>query len=189
MGGFAVSIQIFDSNGVLVQEYQGPGSDHAISSFALSPAAFNPKSGSLNLASGDWSASYNGKDAQGAYLENGSYVLMVLSSQGSNQAKAQGEFSVLQSPDSPIVASVAPNPVLRGENFLLISWTSPNPVAIRIFNLRGELVKHLEGLTGSSYAWPLQDSRGQGVSGGIYLIFVRDETLRVGKVYKAAILR
>jgi hypothetical protein len=189
LGSFAVSIQIFGSNGVLVDEYAGPGSDHAITNLTIGPSAFNPKLGSLNLASGDWGASYNGKDTEGAYLQNGSYVLMVISSQGSTQLKAQGDFSVLESPDSPIIASVAPNPVLRGENFLLVTWSSPNPIEIRIFNLRGEMVKRLEGLTGTSYAWPLQDSRGQTVSGGIYLIYVRDETLSVGKVYKAALLR
>jgi hypothetical protein len=184
------SLYIYDANSVLIESLALPASDHLLSSIALSSSSFNPNTGSLGLSSGDWSYAFGGKDSQGRFLENGSYVLEIDSSGGGGtSAQTRASFAVATQNADNLNASLGPNPVLRGDGSANIRWSANGPVSLSIYSLAGSLVKRVENLGGSEWNWDLKSASSQEVSDGIYLIAIRPNNASMPSFLKLAILR
>jgi hypothetical protein len=189
VSAIAVTLRVYDPSGALVQQQSLPSSDHLIQSATLGSSGFDPMSGALSLSSGDWSASFQGKNSQGYTLSNGVYMLEIVSGDGSSSATWKGFVTVLSQPDSPGNLLAAPNPVLPGQSQVLISWSGGQVAEVRIYDGSGALIRVLGPSNNSSCIWDMRSTSGQPVSAGTYLALIRPQGQGRAKILKIAVAR
>jgi len=172
-----------------MNQISGLSSDHLIQSATLSPGTLDPLIQAMKINSGNWNFNYNGKDAQGNIIANGSYILEIDSSQGGSKVTLRYAFTVLDQPLPQLSAIVAPNPVGPEANFVIFNWTPSQPVEFQIYDSSGGLVRKFEAGFSSPLRWDLRTSSGHLISDGFYLVVVREPGQRSVKVLKLAVMR
>jgi hypothetical protein len=150
----------------------------------LSQNPYDPGGGPLFISQGLWSCGYDGRDASGAMLRNGLY-LMVLSFSGSSST-VKVQLQVLGKGGGGLALSAGPNPCVGPS--VVLRWFPTVAAEITVHGLDGELVKDL-GLRVQPMVWDLTGSDGRPVSAGIYLVGARVPGERSPSYFKLAILR
>jgi flagellar hook assembly protein FlgD len=124
---------------------------------------------------------WNGTDAAGRPLANGSYLVEITLESGSQQSVITETVTVLSSGQQAAGSvQLNPNPV-AGEGPVEIRAGSPASsvvqIRVRAYTLAAELVRTLENGS-DSVLWDLRDATGSPVSAGFYLLAVesRDST-------------
>ncbi|MCK9557276.1 MAG: CapA family protein [Candidatus Cloacimonadaceae bacterium] len=79
-------------------------------------------------------------------------------------------------PPSALPVTVYPNP-FRAETTICIETTAKSPISVKIYNIKGQLVRSLQddvpGYSKHSLTWDSKDSNGQSVASGLYFFKVR----------------
>lgn len=71
-----------------------------------------------------------------------------------------------------------PNPFRESSNIQIKGSVGIEAPALKIFNLRGQLVREISGSKSGSYQWDGRDSKGQSVGSGVYLLQVSENGKR-----------
>lgn len=143
----------------------------------------------MSIKSGDWTVNYNGKDAQGNFLADGTYVLEVDSSQGGSSAVFRTSFTVLSQAKPPLTGLLGPNPVNAGSNFVMVTWQPAQAAEVMIYDSTGSLIRSFVAGPPPPLTWDLKTASGHSVGAGVYLLVIRLPGQRSGKVLKLAIIR
>jgi hypothetical protein len=180
----SVTFCVYDSGGLLMRQL-GAGSVAApLTTVSLSQNPYDPGSGPLVISHGAWTFQYNGRDASGAELRNGLYLLVLSFSGGSSTIKIQ--LQVLGEGGNGVELSAGPNPC-QGSNVQL-RWFPAVPAEVTVHGQDGSLVRDL-GLRLPPLTWNLATADGRQVSAGIYLIGARVPGQRSPSFFKLAVLR
>jgi hypothetical protein len=180
----SVSFCVYDSGGLLLRQLSAGSVAAALTAATLSQDPYDPGSGPLLISHGPWSFSYNGRDASGAELRNGLYLLVLSFSGSSSTLKIQ--LQVLGKGGGGVVLSAAPNPC-QGP-VVILRWLPAVPVQVTVHGQDGALVRDL-GLRSPPLAWNLAASDGRPVSAGVYLVGARIPGQRSPSYFKLAVLR
>jgi len=139
----------------------------------------------LLFSGGFWQTAFDGKDGQGNYLANGSYVAEAESVGGGASHKVSANFSVIRAGGGLVKAVAWPNPAPKGSVLVSISWV---PAALevqgQIYDQAGELVVDLGLLKGGLARWDLKNA-----SDGVYFVALRTPGDRRPRLVKVALAR
>ena len=189
MAQISVSLRILDASGAVLRNLDGGLSDHAINSPQLAKSVFDPYLEPLKISDGSWSLAYDGKDASSMVLANGNYVVEISSQQGGASSSVILHFTVLSNPQPLSSGLLAPNPVQKGQSFVLISWAPSQAVEIRVYDGSGSLVRSFAPGSLPPLAWDLRTDGGSQAADGIYIVSIRVPGQRHSRLFKLAVTR
>jgi hypothetical protein len=189
VAAFAVLVQVYDSSGALVRSFSPKPSDHPILAPIAPSQAWDPYLNGLTVSDGDWQMSFDGKNQQGSFLANGVYLMEITTSTGSGSSKVKVFFTVLSQPQPVHSIAVGPNPVLPGQEQVVITWRPALAGELRIYGEGGDLVRSFGSDAVPPLVWDLRTSSGQLASSGVYFVAVRSPGQRNSLVFKLALAR
>lgn len=124
----------------------------------------------------DKTATWDGKTSTGWLLPNGGYTVLIESRRiDTEDTMIVSHRTVLVAGDISVITDirVVPNPATGPVKFIITGQAVNNGgrVAVRIYNIAGELVRTLieRGLASSDIEWDLRNGSGDMVSGGVYI--------------------
>lgn len=184
-GAIKVTLRIYDSSGALLRTLDGGSASGVGGSITAQPRPWDPSASPLTVGDGAWSAPFNGKDSQGDYLPNGSYLVEAEFTGNGGSRKLSAGFSVLRGGRALVSAIAWPNPAGKGSAFVMLAW-APAALEVKgqIFNQAGELVSDLGLLKGGAARWELK-----GLSDGVYFVALRVDGERQPRLLKVALTR
>jgi hypothetical protein len=180
---------IYDANGALLYQSQAYSSDHLVTDATLAPGPFDPQLGPLAINSGDWKASYSGRDSQGNFVPNGTYEMEIKSDSGPKHAELKVIFTVLNDSGPGISLVIGHNPVMPGANFVVINWVPAQPVELSVYDSAGELIRDFAPGPMPPATWDLKTSSGKPAGEGIYVVVARIPGQRARTPFKLALVR
>jgi len=181
-----VTLKVYDSSNLLVRQLPAGSAASLISAVALSQSPFDPSQGPLLLSHGSWAFAFDGRDASGAVLRNGVYILVLESRQGGVSSTVRVQVQVLGKGSAGVLLQAGPNPCQGGP--VTLRWLPAVPVDLCIYGESGGLIKDL-GVVSPPQFWRLDSAGGAKVSAGVYLVSARVPGQRSPRWYKLAVLR
>lgn len=181
-----MTLWVYDSGGLLLREIQEGSTSAPLTGVSLDESPYDPGQGPLLMGNAVWSGSFDGKDASGAILRNGYYLLDLRSSQGGADSDLKLPLQVLGSGGGGLTVEVAPNPA--GAGGLVIRWSPAQAADLSVHSLDGGLVRDF-GRVAPPQRWDLKGAGGQDVGAGVYVVGVRLPGQRRPHFFKVAVLR
>ncbi len=184
-----VQVNIFNSAGELVQTITAPYNGNGQVSLDVSntngnknyvlPVGKGAPPITISYTSTAAPLSWDGKNSQGNYVQNGVYEvqLVVKTGQGSTVITSKS-ITILNEGNTDVLGTVKslPNPYSGDTTTPLIFTWQPSAggtIKIKIYNIAGELVRTLAGdLGAASINWDLKGVGGEKVSSGTYICVV-----------------
>jgi len=183
-----LTLNVYSSSGLLLRILSIGTTGAALRSLTWSPQPYNPAVGPLLLSDGAWSYAFDGKDAKGDLLQNGVYLLEIVSRQGSGTSTVEIQITVVGSEGGGLELTAAPNPARSGSG-VVIQWRpATQKVDLEIYDMDGGLIRSFGELS-SPLVWPLRTGGGEQVAGGVYVICARIPGQKLPAFFKLAVVR
>ncbi len=190
-----VQVNIFNSAGELVQTISEPNPTGDQMELKVNNVVAVGNGalpiGIVYTTSGVSYITWDGKNAQGDYVQSGVYEiqLVVKTNQGIS-VTASKSITVFNKGTADVlgVVKTLPNPYIgTGKTQLKFTWLAGanGTIKIKIYNIAGELVRTLIGdLAAAGINWDLKSVSGQTVSGGTYICVMEGVDTTGNKVRK-----
>jgi hypothetical protein len=183
-----LTLNVYTSSGQLVRTLSIGTASAPLQSVAWSPQPYNPAAGPLLLSDGAWSYAYDGKDDNGDLLQNGVYLLEIVSRQGSSTSTVEVEITVIGSEGGGLLLTAAPNPARSGSGIVIQWLPATQRVDLEIYDMDGGLVRNFGELS-SPAVWTQRTGGGEQVAGGVYVICARIPGQKQPAFFKLAVIR
>ena len=171
VGGYDGNISALSQQG-----YGGTLTEWTLAQFSLAPYANQEIVLRWHFAS-----DYSVHDYYGWYIDDVAIIELV----GNDEPAQANEYSLKQNFPNPFRGSTTIQYFITENTGL--RYTTPQQAEIKIFNVKGQLVKEF-GLRNSdcgfSVVWDGKDESGKEVSAGVYLYKINNNDEHVGKVVK-----
>ncbi len=174
-----VTVNIYNEAGELIRQlYTFTGNSGsvladnvALSTDVISPGAGGTVPGVVSVTNGGVTlCQWDGRANNGSVVSNGVYYMEFQVTNGDGDATQTvivKTISVVNRPGGPVVAA-APNELTAAQPTALFQAASGSTVEVRIYDIAGELVDHIQGATGTGNAsW-----NSSGMASGLYLAVV-----------------
>jgi flagellar hook assembly protein FlgD len=197
-----VRLNIYNEAGELVKRIEEPGiSDSKISLDVKDIIVVNNTTEKVNINYGPASIAWDGTNAEGKMVSSGIYEIQIQAKTASGiTTDASKTVTIINdsSKDALGAVKVYPNPCVidnEGNGTMKFEWSSVGfgKVAIRIYNIYGELVARLDANRTEHYViWHANSSSGSHITSGVYICViegVKDTGEREVKKLKAVLVR
>ncbi len=181
-----MTVEVYDASGDLLRTLSGGLAYAPLASVTAAPQPYNPAQGPLTLTSGSWSFAYDGKDASGADLTDGVYLVEVVSSLGgAGVATARVQVRVAGG-QAPVALQAGPNPAPVGGSVTIVWSPSGAQDEVLVYDLAGQIVRRFPEAS-QPLVWDLDAAGGGRVAPGIYFVGVRVQGRSVPLFLKLAV--